>query len=337
MAAETFISTTGNGITRAICAASGRWSTEALLAGVDVRCLAADPLCEGRVYAGTQGTGVMRSDDGGKSWQPSGLEGRIVKAVAASPLQPGTVFAGTKPACIFVSHDGGRTWAELLSFRRIPWRWLWLSPAEKPFIGYAQAIALSPTDPQRIAVGIEAGAIVLSRDEGLTWTRHRRGALRDCHSLTFHATQGSWLYAGGGTGGGAAVSRDAGRTWSRPIEGLDGHHYGWAVASDPGRPDIWYLSASTGPSRAHSEGNAQAYIFRNDGGCWLALSGGLPQPFSRMPYALVTDPSAPGHLYAGLNNGDIWHSDDHGDHWRQLPVNMGSVHRSLVMLKEFVC
>jgi len=332
MSADIFIATTSRGIARAVRGTSGHWSAEALLVGQDVRCLAVDPLCTGRVYAGTQGTGIMRSDDAGKTWAPSGLAGRSVKAIAASPLQPGVVFAGTKPACLFVSRDGGHTWAELRSFRRIPWRWLWLSPAEKPFIGYVQAIALSPSDPGRIAVGIEAGATVLSRDGGRTWTRHRTGALRDCHSLAFHATQGNWLYEGGGTGGGAAVSRDGGQTWSRPRVGLDGHHYGWAVASDPASPEVWYLSASTGAFQAHSESNAQAFIFRNDGKSWLPLSGGLPQPLSHMPYALLVDPSAPGHLYAGLSNGDIWHSDDHGDHWQQLPLNMRGVERSQVML-----
>src|SRR5687768_4462557 len=234
---------------------------------------------------------------------------------------------------MFVSHDGGDTWAELTGFRRIPWRRLWFSPAETPFIGYVQAIALSPTDPRHIALGIELGATVLSRDGGKSWTRHRKGALRDCHSLIFHASNGDWLYEGGGTGGGNAFSRDGGRSWSSPRAGLD-RHYGWAVAADPGQPDTWYLSASPGASQAHSESNAQAYIFRNSGTAWERLEGGLPQPFSHMPYALLTDPDAPGHLYAGLSNGDVLHSDNYGDQWRQLPFNMDAIHRTLVMLRH---
>jgi hypothetical protein len=75
----------------------------------------------------------------------------------------------------------------------------------------------------------------VSVDDGASWTGHRRGALRDCHTLTFHATHGEWVYAGGGGVGGwgtNAVSRDAGRTWARVGRGLDGA-YGWAVAADP--------------------------------------------------------------------------------------------------------
>jgi hypothetical protein len=174
---------------------------------------------------------------------------------------------------------------------------------------------------------------VLSHDGGKSWTRHRRGALRDCHSLIFHATNGDWLYEGGGRGGGNAFSSDGGRTWSGPKAGLD-RHYGWAVAADPERPEVWYLSASPGPSKAHSESNAQACIFRNSGTAWYRLGGDLPQPLNHMPYALLTDPNAPGHVYAGLSNGDVFHSDDYGEYWGQLPFNMGGIHRTLVMLQD---
>jgi photosystem II stability/assembly factor-like uncharacterized protein len=263
-----------------------------------------------------------------------GLAGYIVKAIAASPLREGVVYAGTKPARLYASRDGGNTWDELTAFRRIPGRWFWFSPAEPPFIGYVQAIAFSPTDPQHIVVGIEAGATVLTRDGGQTWTRHRRGALRDCHTLTFHATQGEWIYAaGGGVGrwGTSAVSRNGGQTWTQTRVGLD-RAYGWAVAADPVQPDVWYVSAAPGPSKAHSENNAQACLYRNEGNRWRSLTGGLPVPLDHMPYALLTERNAPGHIYAGLSNGDIWHSANYGEAWAQLPVNLGRIGRSLIKL-----
>ena len=68
-------------------------------------------------------------------------------------------------------------------------------------------------------------------------------------------------------------------------------------------------------------------------GRWKRLSGGLPQPLDYMAYALVTDPSAPGHLYAGLSNGDVWHTADYGDNWQQLPLNLGSVYFRMVILQ----
>jgi photosystem II stability/assembly factor-like uncharacterized protein len=183
-------------------------------------------------------------------------------------------------------------------------------------------------------VGIEAGATVMSSNGGQTWTRHLRGALRDCHTLTFHATRGECLYAGGGAvtrWGGSAFSRDAGQTWARTRAGLD-RFYGWAVAADPVLPEVWYLSAAPGPFKAHSKDNAQACIFRNDGTRWRRLTGGLPQPLDHMPYALLTERGAAGHIFAGLSNGDIWQSADYGEQWTQLPINLGRIERSLVML-----
>jgi hypothetical protein len=329
---KVFISTNGSRLARSEQGTDGDWSVEFLLEGANVRCLAADPHNPKVVYAGTQGNGVLRSEDRGKTWQWSGMEGHIVKSIAVSPSEPSTVYAGTKPALVFISRDGGAQWKELSAFRRIFSRRFWFSPAEKPFMAYVQGIALSPIDPKVIVAGVEAGAVVRSMDGGKTWHDHRKGALRDCHSITFHATNGDWVYEGGGTGAGAAFSRDAGNSWIQPKQGLD-RHYGWAAAADSAQHDVWYISVSPGPMKAHSLDNAQAYIFRSmDGSAWEKLSGGLPQPLSHMPYALLPDRDAPGHLYAGLSNGEVWHTGDYGDHWQQLPFNLGKIWTAMIML-----
>ena len=332
MSIRTFLAMTSHGLARAAKIANDEWYVEYPLPDQDVRCLAADMLNRDVIYAGTQGNGVLRSNNAGKTWRSVGLAGKIVKALAISRTQPGTVYAGTKPALLFVSRDSGANWTELESFRRIPSRWFWFSPAEKPYTAYVQAIALSPTNPGTVVVGIEAGAVVRSSDCGQSWTGHCRGALRDCHSLTFHVTHGDWVYEGGGTGAGVSVSRDGGVTWKQPREGLD-RHYGWAVAADPMHPEVWYASVSSSPMKAHSENNAQAAIVRSIGGApWRPLAGGLPQPLNHMPYALLTDPTAPGHVYTGLSNGEVWHSTDHGDTWHQLPFCLKGIHRTLLML-----
>jgi photosystem II stability/assembly factor-like uncharacterized protein len=241
------------------------------------------------------------------------------------------VYAGTKPPHLFVTRDGGARWTEVLAFRRVRGRRFWFSPAERPFTAYVQAIALAPSDAQTIVVGIEAGALLCSEDGGQTWSGHRRGALRDCHTLAFHSTDGAWVYEGGGTGAGVAYSRDGGRRWTQPRAGLD-RHYGWAIAADPAQPEIWYASLAPSARSAHSAPNAQACIVRKTGSApWERLGGGLPQPLAQMVYALLTDPAAPGHVYAGLSNGDVWQSADQGDTWHRLPFNLGGIHRALLM------
>jgi hypothetical protein len=335
MTANIFLATTGDGLARAKCH-DGGWSVQHMLAGRRVVCLAADPLQAGVAYAGTRGDGVLRSDDGGQNWRPAGLAGQVVKALAASPTQPGVVYAGAKPPALYVSRDGGGKWTELEAFRRARAFW-WLSPAEADLKPYVQGIALSPTDPNLLMAGIEAGAVLRSSDGGQSWHGHMPGALRDCHSIIFHARSGGWAYEAGGSGAGAACSHDGGRTWRQPRAGLD-RSYGWAVAADPALPEVWYVSASPlfaglrPVPAAHVDGQANACIYRSAGGAaWEKLGGGLPQPLTYMAYALLTDPAAPGHLYAGLSSGDVWHSIDHGDHWQQLPFNLSAIQRTMIM------
>ncbi len=158
-----FLATGPSGLARAALA---QGSVEHVAAGFDVRCVAADPHTAQNVYAGTQGDGVLRSDDAGRTWRRSGLEGRVVKTLVTSALIPGRLYAGTKPACVFVSDDGGGSWRELSGFRRILSRRFWLSPAERPFKAYVIGLALSPDDPDLIVAGIEAGALVRSTDGG---------------------------------------------------------------------------------------------------------------------------------------------------------------------------
>lgn len=329
MRAELFVANTQDGLVRAGRPAGGAWQVEHLLSGRDIRCLAVDPHHPGTIYAGTQGEGVLRSGDRGKTWSSSGLDGQIVKSLAVSPLEPDTLYAGTKPPFMFVSRDGGHGWDELEAFRAIPSRDSWWSPAEPPGTAYINGLALSPTSPDVMLAGIELGAVLRSADGGRTWSDHRADAVRDCHTLMFHPSDGAWAYEGGGQG--MAVSQDGGMTWTRPEAGLD-RRYCWAVAADPVNPRRWYVSASPGPDQAHVEGKAEAFIYRwQDDGPWERLAGGLPQPLENMPYTLLCDPEAPGDLYAGLRNGDVWFSGDYGVSWEQLPLNLGSIDHTLLI------
>ncbi len=321
-----FLNAHNNGITRAERKPKAAlWDITEPIAGYRVSCLVADPTRAGVLYAGTA-HGVLHSNDGGRTWRIVGMDGRIVKSLAVSPHDPRVLYAGTKPAAVLKSENGGRDWHELLGFRRIRGRRLWRSPAEPPdFRAYVSAIAISPTDPNVVVAGVEFGAVVRSEDSGETWSNHRKGAIRDCHTLIFHARDGNWVYEAGG--GGAAVSQDGGKTWEQPREGLD-RRYGWACAADPERPEVWYVSAGPigwkGVPQAHMDGAANSFIFRKAGGAaWEKLGGGLPQPMPYLAYTLLTDPRAPGHVYAGLSNGDVWHSTDYGDSWQRLPFSLG--------------
>lgn len=325
----TFYSTSRGALVRT-SSDNGAWRSENIFTACQPFNLAVDPSDSSRIIIATE-NGLMLSSDKGSSWKELGLQDTIVKSVAISPHDPKVIYAGTKPAYIYKSIDGGVTWEELKGFRRIPGRRFWFSPAEKPFKAYVQEISISPTDPNVLLAGIEFGAVILSTDGGLSWGSHRSRALRDCHSLTFHHSNGTYAYEGGGTGGGAAISRDGGRTWTRPAKNVR-KGYGWAVAADPFEPETWFVSVASGPFKGHSlSGNAGAVLVRFKGDHGEVLTDGLPDPLPFMPYAIMPSNKEPGTIYVAMSNGDMWHSSNHGDSWLQLPVNAGEVLRTMVL------
>jgi len=298
-----------------IVAGGGRAAVRITLEGAGAACVAVDPRDPALVYAGFRGRGVLRSRDGGATFEDANLPHGDVYSIAVGPLD-GAVYAGCEPSMLFRSRDG-EGWEELASLREIPSAPTWSFPP-RPWTSHVRWIAPSPHDARRLLVGIELGGVMLSEDGGETWKDHRPGAQPDCHALAWHPRVEGRAYEA--AGGGAAWSRDGGETWQGADEGRD-RHYTWALAVDPGDPDRWYLSASPGPMQAHGSESAEAHLYRWEGeGPWERLAGGLPERFDSMPYALC---AADGSLFAGLADGRLFRSDDGGDGWRELEIEGG--------------
>jgi photosystem II stability/assembly factor-like uncharacterized protein len=310
---------TGDGIVR-LNEADGAWTVERFLDGSGAQCLAVDPHDPDTVYAGLRERGVQRTRDGGRSWTDCGLPEPGVFSLAVSAAD-GAVYAGTEPSRLFRSDDRGESWRELEALLELPSRPTWSFPP-RPWTSHVRWIAPSPHDGDLLLVGIELGGLMRSTDGGATWEDHRPGAQRDVHSLAWHPRAPDRAYEAGG--GGAAFSEDSGETWQPADEGRD-RHYTWSVAVDPDDPELWYVSASTGPFAAHGRGDPQARLYRRTAGeQWRELAGGLPEPLQAMPYALV---AADGRLFAGLADGQIWESRHRGDSWRAVKTEGGSITR----------
>lgn len=283
-----------------------------------VQCVAVDPKNSSVVYVGTRGKGVLRSTDRGETWRDLKLPEADVFSLAVSPAS-GAVYAGTEPSKLFMSTDRGKTWREREGLQEIPSRPEWSFPP-RPETSHVRWIAPSPHDADLLLVGIELGGLMRSTDGGRTWTDHRPGAQKDVHCLAWHPRVEGRAYEAGG--GGAAWSTDGGMTWEAADDGRD-RHYTWGLAVAPEDSNTWFVSASPGPREAHSEGRAEAFIYRWQGaGPWEALGGSLPEPLGSFPYALL---AAGGQLFAGLGDGRLYASSDRGDTWRKLQVEGASL------------
>ena len=297
----------------------------ALISDVGAQRLAVDPRDPARIYVGTFDDGLYASRDGGRTWRNGGegLADRRVMSVAVSPSDQvsgiSVVYAGTEPSNLYRSTDGGEHWEPLPALREIPSEPQWSFPP-RPWTHHVSTIALHPTDPSWLAVGIELGGVMRSNDGGASWFDHNPEAHSDAHQLLTHPLAPERLYEAAGQG--IARSENFGDSWSRPEDGLD-RHYAWAEAIDPADPDLWYVSVSRGPFAAHGGGDGQAHLWRSRGNGWVAVdTWGDSAPLRRMPYALATVPDRPGTLLAGLRGGTVMRSDDAGDSWSRVDVEL---------------
>lgn len=276
-------------------------------------CLAVDPHRPGRAWAGTTDAGVLRSDDGGRSWTPTALTGVHVTSLAASPAAPDRVWAGTEPSALWGSRDGGDGWDEAKGLGDLPSSSEWSFPP-KPETHHVRWIACRPGDPGRLWLAIEAGALVTTPDGGVTWTDRVPEGPWDTHELAIHPDRPDHLRVAAGDG--YLESPNGGREWVRPDQGL-GVGYFRSVAVDPGDPEVVILSGATRPKSTYVAGRSDGRVYRREGkDPWKRILDGWPDP----PHT-IAPLIRPGH-----EPGGFWAADERGVHrsgdggWSWEPV-----------------
>jgi photosystem II stability/assembly factor-like uncharacterized protein len=299
-----------------------RWTVETHLQGKSPSCVAVDPTDPTRLYCGTWGEGLWRSQDGGRTWNQagSGISHPEITSVAVGPTergQPfGVVYVGTEPSTLFRSDDGGSTWQELSGLRMLPSSRTWSFPP-RPETHHVRWIEPSRTHPGEVFVAIEAGALVRTRDGGQTWLDRAPGGPIDTHTAATHLLAPDRIYSAAGDG--YFESTDAGDTWARRVEGLR-HRYLVGVAVDPDDPDTVVVSAARGPWVAYRPQNAESYVYRKNAGKAFDLAmEGLPDGRSTTASRFATHPDDRGVIYAANNQG-TYRSEDAGRTWGALDI-----------------
>jgi photosystem II stability/assembly factor-like uncharacterized protein len=256
---------------------------------------------------GNYGLGILKSYDGGESWQKSldwtKQQQRGVLSLAIDPAHPDNVFAGTTEG-IFRSRNAGESWSRVHS------------------VVMAVDIKIDPVNPKNIYaacgnLGTEGHGIYRSQDGGRTWAKLSTGLPESWTGkakLDIYAASPNIVYADIANQReriGLYKSEDSGDTWDllSTLEGLDfyqGQGYyshfvrvnpidnqkifiakvGYLFSEDGGRfftrPTPGIYDFIEDPTAAHGDihafvnhpGDSDTFYMAGDGGVHITENGG---------------------------------------------------------------
>lgn len=274
--------------------------TKVLATSNSVRTLAIHPIKTGTIYAGTYGSGVWKSLNGGSTWNQInlGLVNTDVRDVALHPSRPETVYVATGTGGgVHRSFSGGLPWSQV--------------PDTTATRGAAEQIQFDRLDPSRIYVAELDRGVIKSADGGNTWARVNNGlgnlrtrSLAVVDTLRYVGTDGAGVY----------VTSANDPLWHAVNNGLTN-----SVVDA-------LLGSATSPNSilAGTDGGG-IFSSSNRGASWTRLDGGLLATFG---FSLAVD-RVTHVVHAGLGFGDrVWRSSDFTTTWTRGngPVSRNSEH-----------
>jgi hypothetical protein len=267
--------------------------------------LGVNPFNNQVVIVGTAEGSLIRSADGGSTWNVSHSGSAAILTIAFSPSKSGLVLAGTRGAGVLISRDGGLTWSAVHGIDGRSVR------------AFAFALAL-------VAAGTDHG--VYTSADGLTW-RQSGLAGTSIGSLAVTAVHNPVRLVAGSDAasarGGVPLyqSTDSGITWALMRATINGRVVS-SLAAGPLPP--------TGKVRPLVVGtNAGLFASRDNGVSFTPKSGGGLLPSTDYTQiAFVTthyDRYYTASDGGGSASGGLWRTRDAGSHFTSLVPPIPSV------------
>ena len=338
-----------------------RWNIEGpLFAGWEIYHMQGSPVNPNRIYAsqtsGWFGQVIQCSDDGGKTWEPTGnqftyegetgthkwydgtqhpWEFKRVWQLQPSLSEADTVYAGVEDAALFRSTNGGQTWQELPGLRKAKGD-LWQPGAGGMCL---HTILLDPADPKRMYIAISAAGAFRTVDGGETWQPINHGLISPyelpdsdaevghcVHNIAMHPSRPRVLYMQKHWD--VMRSDDAGEEWHE-VSGNLPSDFGFPIGVHAHEPETVYVVPIKSDSEHYPpEGKLRVYRSRSGGDEWEALTNGLPQSdcyVNVLRSALAVDSLDSCGIYFGTTGGQVYASSDSGDHWSAIASNLPAV------------
>jgi photosystem II stability/assembly factor-like uncharacterized protein len=287
--------------------------------------LAMDPFDHRTIYAGTgeahysldsfSGIGIMRSQDGGASWELLGSDvfiGQRFARIVPNPDRPGFIYAAATGG-VYRSTDAGGSWVKLLD-------------------GPASDILVNPENPSALiaCVGLPGGkaenGLYKSVDSGDHWEKLSSGLPREgrrlgriqmdfCHSYP-QVVYASFYRSAGGIEG-IYKTTDFGRNWVR-----------LPAAPDYAGGQSWYdnyLSVNPVNPNVVFVGGTSTYRTIDGGVTWQDNTRSYADgPIHPDHHFLAFDPQKPRTAYL-CTDGGVFRTEDLGESWSSVCRGLGTV------------
>jgi photosystem II stability/assembly factor-like uncharacterized protein len=303
--------------------------------GGRITSLACHPIHPERIFAGSAGGGVWRSNDAGQTWAACWSDQDILNigSLAIDQKNPDTIYVGTGEANLssdsypgiglYKSSDAGQTWQLLAATDRsgIPKR-----------IG---VIAIDPFDSKHIrlggvglaevsATGKDIGGMYVSHDGGVTWLRETFISNQNywCHAIVFDPETKGAIFATvteQGAKSGIWRSRDGGKRWEHLTSGLPHPAlFGrTALAISPSNPEVLYAFAK---NESSADKDLLLGVFRstNGGDRWRDITAHHFKGEGQISYgnSIVVHPKNSNHVICG--GVDLHRTRDGGKTWKRI-------------------
>jgi photosystem II stability/assembly factor-like uncharacterized protein len=238
----------------------------------------------GHLYSGIVGGfnhegGIYRSDDGGATWQYSGLQDDDVQALAVNAND--VIYVGSFYGGVSRSTDHGASWAS----------------ADSGMTG-ANVSSLAVGSNGHLFAGTDAGGsgqLFRSTDDGANWTP--LGLTN--HDVTSIAIDVNGHLFALTAQEGILKSTNDGDSWAPASNGLT--YQALSLFGAPG--GALYAGTYFG-----------VYRSTDNGATWVRTDSGLTSPYGTRAFALTPN----GDLYAGTDGEGVFRSTDQGSHWTKV-------------------
>jgi photosystem II stability/assembly factor-like uncharacterized protein len=281
----------------------GQWTeTDRALTFWKMTSLQVDPLDARHVYVATEHSGLFVTDDGGTKWKRAMPNVPRLTTNALLAL-PGTILAGTWPAALYSARNGSG-WRELEGVRHGATGGSF--PPSPELSARVRFLAVDNRSPRRLFAAIEVGGMLVSDDDGETWSQVTSGLDDpDVHQILPSTKHEGIVLAACGEG--IYRSEDRGQSWKK-ITPPGGRTFGSSVMEDAsgsiylgialGRPNTWLRS---------ERANAALYVSTNGGEHWDIAVEGLRGGVMAMCPAAGSEG-----VFASTSEGEVLHVDSSG-------------------------